>query len=102
LALVSTVAPLIVVVFSALPEDAAPVAALDGEWAARPELEDELPHPATISAAATTAAGVSQPIRRRCLPIPQAGGLQPRRDAGRTRSGQQVFCLVIAVLLCVQ
>src|SRR6516162_3334446 len=89
--------PLIVAVFSALPEDAAPAAALDGERAAPPELEDELPHPATISAEAIKAADASQPIRRGCLP--EVGRLRTDRGAGRTRSGQQAFCSVIAVLL---
>jgi hypothetical protein len=63
--LVSTAAPLIVVVFSALPDEAAPEAALGGALAAPPE--DELPHAATASAAAITAADASQRVRQGCL-----------------------------------
>src|SRR6516162_2117927 len=57
-ALVSTAAPLIVVVFSVLPGAAAPDAAPGGAPAAAPG--DELPQAATASAAAITAADASQ------------------------------------------
>jgi hypothetical protein len=63
--LVSTAAPLIVVVFSALPDEAALEAALGGALAGPPE--DELPQAATVSAAAITAADASQRIRQGCL-----------------------------------
>src|SRR6516162_9438213 len=53
-ALVSTAAPLIVMVFSALPDTAAPETAPGGAVAAPPE--DELPHAVTVRAAAITAA----------------------------------------------
>src|SRR6516162_10170031 len=72
-ALVSTAAPLIVVVFSALPDTAAPDAAPEGALAAPPE--DQLPHAATVSAAAITAADASQLIRQGCLPGPGAARL---------------------------
>jgi hypothetical protein len=60
-------APLIVVVFSALPEAAMPGAGAAARDGVLPELSGpELAHAATISAAATTAADASHPIRRRC------------------------------------
>jgi hypothetical protein len=65
-ALVSTAAPLIVVVFSALPDEAALEAAPGGALAAPPG--GELPHAATASAAAITAADASQASRQGCLP----------------------------------
>jgi len=65
-ALVSTAAPLIVVVFTALPDTAAPDAAPGGALAAPPG--DELPQAAMVSAAAIIAAGTSQLIRQGCLP----------------------------------
>jgi hypothetical protein len=64
--LVSKATPLIVVVFSALPDEAAPEAAPGGALAVPPG--DELPHAATASAAAITAAGASQASRQGCLP----------------------------------
>src|SRR5215467_8761715 len=66
-ALVSTVAPLIVAAFSELPDDE-PVAvgAADVEVPDAPEVDDELLHAATASPAATTAASASQRIRCRC------------------------------------
>jgi len=65
-ALVSTAAPLIVVVFSALLDAVVPEAAPGVALAGPPE--DELPHAATVSAAAITAADASQLIRQGCLP----------------------------------
>src|SRR6516162_5022484 len=65
-ALVSTAVPLIVVVFSALPDTAAPDAAPGGALAA--VLGDELPHAATVSAPAITAADARKLIRQGCLP----------------------------------
>src|SRR5262249_61675257 len=81
LLLVSTLAPLIVVVFRTFPEAAAP---RDGVV---PEAGGELPHAATISVAATAAAGASQPIHRGGPSCPRA--VRPRAPpaAGRGRPG---------------
>ena len=97
--LVTAVAPLIVVVVSVPPDEAAPDPALGGAPAELPEPDDKLPHAATTRAAATTAAEPSQPINRRCLLIPDAACWRPSRAASRACSGGGAFCSVIAVLL---
>jgi hypothetical protein len=63
---VSTAAPLIVVVFSALPDTAAPEEAPRAALAGPPA--DELPHAAAVSAAVITAADASQLTGQGCLP----------------------------------
>ena len=60
-ALVNAVAPLIVVIFSVPPDEAAPDRAPGAPLAELPE-PDELPHAATTRAAATMAADPSKPI----------------------------------------
>jgi hypothetical protein len=70
--LASTAAPSIVVVFSALEVAAEPDAAPGRALAGPLELGDELPHAATLSAAATTAAEASPPVRHGCLRRPEA------------------------------
>jgi len=70
LALVSTVALPIFVVFRAVPEDAAGADAageLPEPLPEPPEPEDELPHAATTSAAATAPTGTSHLFRMSCL-----------------------------------
>src|SRR5262249_32646941 len=84
LLLVSTLAPLIVVVFRTFPEAAAP---RDGVV---PEACGELPHAATISVAATAAARASQPIHPGCPARPPAGPPPGPRPARRGRPGQVV------------
>jgi hypothetical protein len=64
-ALVSTAAPLIVVVFSAPPDTGTPEATPGVALAPPPE--DELPHAATVSAL-ITAANASQLIHQGCPP----------------------------------
>ena len=90
--LVSTVTPSIVVVFSALAAAAAPGAALRGTPAGALELEDELPHAATLRAVASTTAEASQTVRRGCFFRP---------EANRRGPGPGMCCCLIAVLLFV-
>jgi len=99
-ALVSTVAPPIVLVFSALADEAAPDAALGDALAVPPELGDELPHAATLSVAAITAAEASQPVRHGCLPRPEAARLRVHRAASRSGPGlEELGCLITVLLL---
>jgi hypothetical protein len=69
--LVSTVALPIFVVFRVAPEDAAGADAAEEllEPLEPPELEDELPHAATTSTAATAPAGTSHLFRMTCSPF---------------------------------
>jgi hypothetical protein len=90
--LVSTVTPSIVVVFSALADEAEPEAALEGALAGPLEPEEELPHAATLRAVAIRAAEASQTVRRGCLLRPEASRRGP--DPG-------MYCCFIAVLLLV-
>src|SRR5215475_11661349 len=95
LALVSTVTPLIVAVFTVRPGEVPPAPVLDGASAAPPGPVDELPHAVTISATATRAAGASRPIRPGCPSAPRAGRLRPGGPASRTRPGQEVSCSIV-------
>src|SRR5215475_94820 len=95
LALVSTVTPLIVAVFTVRPGEVPPAPVLDGAPAAPPGPVDELPHAVTISATATRAAGASRPIRPGCPSAPRAGRLRPGGPASRTRPGQEVSCSIV-------
>ena len=80
LALVSTVTPLIVVVFSALPDEAAPEAAPGLALAVPPEPGDELAHAARISAAATRAVDASHRDEFfSVIAVPLAGWFARRR-----------------------
>jgi hypothetical protein len=99
--LVSTVTPSTVVVFSALADEAEPETALGGALAGPLELEDELPHAATLRAAAITAAEASQTVRHGCLLGPEAARLCPHRAAGRRGPDPGMYCCLIAVLLLV-
>src|SRR5262249_17152700 len=93
LLLVSTLAPLIVVVFRTLPGAAAPPGGVV------PEPGRELPHAAAGSAAATTAAAASRPIHRGRLSCRRAVRLRAPRAAGRGRPRRVVWCCIGVLLL---
>jgi hypothetical protein len=99
--LVSTVAPSIVVVFSALADEAEPEAALGSALAGSLELEDELPHAARPRAAAITAAKASQTVRHGWLVRPEAARLCPHCAVSRRGPDPGMYCCLIGVLLLV-
>jgi len=83
--LVSTVAPLICAVFRAVPDEAgldAILAALDDVLLAPPEPAEELPHAATMNAAAASPADASHLLR---IEFPFTRGLAHTMSAALQR-----------------